>query len=231
MTDHQFRNAMFGGFNRQDVLDYLTSAAEKNNEELNALKERCEGLEKDLESSRDESANLKTQLEQTVQERDEFKHQAEQLTIEIARVSTADQAKAAELEEKNTQLAQLQAELARLQELVSKISPDAEAYAAIKDRTAGMELEAHRRAQSVEARARIMAGDLQRQMEQWMAKVSQQYTDLRSEVEASVERANQQILSASDSLSRVNTLLEEQQTALKDVVDSYADCVRGKKGE
>ena len=231
MTDHQFRNAMFGGFNRQDVSDFLTSSAEKNNEELNGLRERCEGLEQELERSREESAQLRAQLEQAAGERDEYKNQAEQFTIEIARISAADQNKAAELEGKNARLAQVQAELDELRALVSKISPDAEAYAAIKDRTAGMELEAHRRAQSVEARARIMAGDLQRQMEQWMARVSRQYADLRAEVEASVERANQQILSASDSLNRVNTLLEEQDSALKGVVDSYAEAVRGKKAE
>ena len=231
MTDHQFRNAMFGGFNRQDVLNFLTSSAEKNNEELNARQERCEGLEKELEASRAEVAALKAQLEQTTREREEFKHQAEQLTIEIARVSTADQAKAAELEKKNAELDAARSELEQLREMLGKIAPDAEAYAAIKERTAGMELEAHRRAQSVEARARIMAGDLQRQMEQWMAKVEKQYAGLKTEVEASVERANQQILAASGSLSSINTLLEEQQSALKSVVDSYADSVRGKKAE
>ena len=228
MTDHQFRNAMFGGFNRQDVLDFLTSSAEKNNEELNARQERCEGLEKELEASRAEAAALKAQLEQTTREREEFKHQAEQLTIEIARVSTADQAKAAELEKKNAELDAARSELEQLREMLGKIAPDAEAYAAIKERTAGMELEAHRRAQSVEARARIMAGDLQRQMEQWMAKVEKQYAGLKTEVEASVERANQQILAASSSLSSINTLLGEQQSALKSVVDSYADSVRNK---
>jgi len=228
MTDHQFRNAVFGGFNRQDVLDYLTSAAEKTNEELEARQARSEALEQDLEQSREEIARLKEQLERTGKEREEFKRQAEQLTIEVARVSTADQSKTAELEQKNAELARAQAELSELRAVLERIRPDAEAYAAVKERTAGMELEAHRRAQSVEARAKIMAGDLQRQMEQWMAKVSQQYTDLRTEVEASVERANQQILAASGSLSRVNTLLEEQQTALKGVVDSYADAVRNK---
>ena len=231
MTDHQFRNAMFGGFNRQDVLNFLTSSAEKNNEELNARQERCEELEKEREASRAEAAALKAQLEQTTREREEFKHQAEQLTIEIARVSTADQAKAAELEKKNAELDAARSELEQLREMLGKIAPDAEAYAAIKERTAGMELEAHRRAQSVEARARIMAGDLQRQMEQWMAKVEKQYAGLKTEVEASVERANQQILAASGSLSSINTLLEEQQSALKSVVDSYADSVRGKKAE
>ena len=99
---------------------------------------------------------------------------------------------------------------------------------AIKERTAGMELEAHRRAQSVEARARIMAGDLQRQMEQWCAKVEQQYAGLKNEIGNSVERANQQVLAASQSLSRINELLEEQQTALKGVVENYAEAARNK---
>ena len=231
MTDHQFRNAMFGGFNRQDVLDYLTSSAEKTNEELNTQRERCEGLEKEMDGLRKDNGALNAQLEETRRERDEFKHQAEQLTIEIARVSTADQSKASELESKKAELAAVQAELAELRALVNKIAPDAEAYAAIKDRTAGMELEAHRRAQSVEARAKIMAGDLQRQMEQWMTKVEQQYAGLKTEVESSVERANQQILAASGSLSRVTELLEEQQNALKGVAASYAEAVRGKKAE
>ena len=62
MTDHQFRNAMFGGFNRQDVLKFLTSSAEKNNEELNARQERCEELEKELENSRVEIAALKAKM-------------------------------------------------------------------------------------------------------------------------------------------------------------------------
>jgi chromosome segregation ATPase len=222
---------MFGGFNRQDVLKFLTSSAEKNNEELNARQERCEELEKELENSRVEIAALKAQLEQTAQEREQFRTQAEQLGEELAQVTAADRDKAGELEKRDAELAAARSELEQLRELMGKIAPDAEAYAAIKERTAGMELEAHRRAQSVEARAKIMAGDLQRQMEQWMARVEQQYAGLKTEVEASVERANQQILAASGSLSSINTLLSEQQAALKSVVDSYADCVRSKKAE
>lgn len=228
MTDHQFRNSMFGGFNRQDVLDFLTSSAEKTNEELNRRQASFEALEKEHKDCLQRSEQLSEQLEQTGREREEFKHQAEQLTLELARVSAADQNKAAELETLRAQLTRAQEELEQLRAQVGKLAPDAEAYVAIKERTAGVELEAHRRAQSVEARARIMAGDLQRQMEQWMAKVEKQYSDLRTEVESSVERANQQILAASGSLSSINTLLEEQQSALKSVVDSYADAVRNK---
>lgn len=231
MTDYQFRNAMFGGFNRQDVLNFLTSSAEKNNAELAARQERCEELEKDLERCREEIAALKEQLGQTAQEREEFKRQAEQLSIEIARVSSVDQTRVAELGKKTEELSTLRGEVGRLSGLLTKLAPDAEAYAAIKERAAGVELEAHRRAQNVEARARAMADDLQSQMEQWMAQVEQQYIQLRTEVEVSVEQANQQLQAAGDSLNRVNVLLEEQQTALKSVADSYADSVRGEKEE
>ena len=228
MSEHQFRNTMFGGFNRQDVLDYLTSAAEKNNQELQRRQDSYEALEKELSAVREEGTALKTELAQTGQERDEFKRQAEQLTIELARISAADQGKAAELEQVRSELSAAREELEQLREQVNRLAPDAEAYTAIKDRTAGVELEAHRRAQSVEARAKIMAGDLQRQMEQWCAKVEQQYAGLKNEIGSSVERANQQVLAASQSLSRINELLEEQQTALKGVVESYTEAARNK---
>ncbi len=228
MSEHQFRNTMFGGFNRQDVLDYLTSAAEKNNQELQRRQDSYEALEKELSAVREEGTALKTELAQTGQERDEFKRQAEQLTIELARISAADQGRAAELEQVRSELSAAREELEQLREQVNRLAPDAEAYTAIKDRTAGVELEAHRRAQSVEARAKIMAGDLQRQMEQWCAKVEQQYAGLKNEIGSSVERANQQVLAASQSLSRINELLEEQQTALKGVVESYTEAARNK---
>lgn len=231
MTDHQFRNSMFGGFNRQDVLDFLTSSAEKTNEELNRRQASFETLEKEHKDCLQRSEQLSEQLEQTGREREEYKHQAEQLTLELARVSAADQNKAAELETLRAQLTRAQEELEQLRAQVGKLAPDAEAYVAIKERTAGMELEAHRRAQSVEARARIMAGDLQRQMEQWMAKVEQQYGQLKQEVEASVEQANAQLLAAGGSLSRVTALLDEQQGALRQVSENYAAAVQKKKAE
>ena len=46
--DHQFRNATLGGFNKQDVLDYLTSSAEKTNQELQRQRESYEALEQEL---------------------------------------------------------------------------------------------------------------------------------------------------------------------------------------
>ena len=114
MTDHQFRNSMFGGFNRQDVLDFLTSSAEKTNEELNRRQASFEALEKEHKDCLQRSEQLSEQLEQTGREREEFKHQAEQLTLELARVSAADQNKAAELETLRAQLTRAQVKYLRV---------------------------------------------------------------------------------------------------------------------
>ena len=63
MSEHQFRNTMFGGFNRQDVLDFLTSSAEKNNQELQRQRESYEALEKDLRSRGATIEELVSQVE------------------------------------------------------------------------------------------------------------------------------------------------------------------------
>ena len=228
MTDHQFRGAAFGGFNRQDVLDYLTASAEKTNAELETLRSSGEELQRALDSLRAEHDKLTAEHEETLRERDEYKNQAEQLTIEIARVSTVDQEKGSEIEDLKAELAAIRADRDALLERVEKLTPGAEAYDAIKDRTAGMELEAYRRAQSVEARARILAGDLQRQMEQWMARVESQYADLKSEVTAGMSRAREQLALAGDSLDRVDRLMEVQGAALKTMGESYAEGLKKK---
>ena len=46
--DHQFRTAAFGGFNRQDVLDYLASSALANQQQLQAVQEQLDQLRKPL---------------------------------------------------------------------------------------------------------------------------------------------------------------------------------------
>ena len=61
-----------------------------------------------------------------------------------------------------------QENLHSLREQVARLEPDAAAYAAVKDRSAGVELEAHCRAQNVLNEADGQARELRRSMEQWM---------------------------------------------------------------
>ena len=231
MSEHQFRNTMFGGFNRQDVLDFLTSSAEKNNQELQRQRESYEALEKDLATAREENAVLRAELSEARQERDELKRRVEQLELDLVKTRGSEDRKSEEASALREKLTLTQQELEQLREMVTRLAPDAEAYTAIKDRTAGVELEAHRRAQSVEARAKIMAGDLQRQMEQWAVRAEEQYAALKGQVDNSVEQANKEILAASQSLACIAKLMEQQQAALHAVAENYAQAIRGKKAE
>ena len=231
MSEHQFRNTMFGGFNRQDVLDFLTSSAEKNNQEMQRQRESYEALEKDLATAREENAVLRAELSEARQERDDLQNRTQQLELDLLKVRGSEDRKSEEASALREKLTLAQQELEELRELVSRLAPDAEAYTAIKDRTAGVELEAHRRAQSVEARAKIMAGDLQRQMEQWAVRAEEQYAALKGQVDNSVEQANKEILAASQSLACIAKLMEQQQAALHTVAENYAQAVRGKKAE
>ena len=229
MSEHQFRNTMFGGFNRQDVLDFLTSSAEKNNQELQRQRESYELLEQDLAASREECAVLRAELAEARQERDALKSRADQLDLDLIKTKGSEDRKSEEASALREKLTLAQQELEMLREQISRLTPDAEAYTAIKERTAGVELEAHRRAQSVEARAKIMAGDLQRQMEQWAARAEEQYAAVKGQIDNSVEQANKEILAASQSLACIAKLMEQQQAALHAVAENYAQAVRVKK--
>ena len=61
---------------------------------------------------------------------------------------------------------------------------------AIKDRTAGIELDAHCRAQAVEAAAQVQVEKTKREVEQWIAKVQESYDRMRSDIDATISHAS-----------------------------------------
>ena len=81
------------------------------------------------------------------------------------------------------------------------------AYTAVKERAAGVELEAHCRAQNVLNEADGQARELRRGMEQWLGRVQLEYDALRSEVESTVSHAADQLEKAGKCLEQVNACL------------------------
>ena len=62
-----FRSAAFGGFNRQDVTDYITNTAKETSEQIAALEKERDQLQADLaakESLEQEAAGLREQCAQ-----------------------------------------------------------------------------------------------------------------------------------------------------------------------
>ena len=108
----------------------------------------------------------------------------------------------AQLVQKVLKLTDAETRLAETEGRLARALPAAESYEKVKDRTAGIELEAHCRAQAVQAEAEERVEQARRDMEQWLNKVRKSYEELRTDIDATVSHT-------SGELERVRATLEE----------------------
>ena len=125
-------------------------------------------------------------------------------------------------------LEELRRERDSLRRRVAELEPGAAAYTAVKERAAGVELEAHCRAQNVLNEADRQARELRRGMEQWLGRVQVEYDALRSEVESTVSHAADQLEKAGKCLEQVTALLADQDVALEELSRAYDSTDREK---
>ena len=214
--DSQFRSAAFGGFNRQDVMEYLERTSKEHNEALTQLRAQLEQAQKQLSEQDARQELLQGQVQRLTEARDAAVQETER--EKKLRLNTEQK-----LQEKEASLAQREGEIHTLHGVVDQLRPNAEAYAAVKERTAGVELEAHRRAQAIQEKAENDARHLRRQMEQWMQRVTREYDGLRTEVETTVSHAALQLDKAGKALEQVNEILNEREVALESLAQAYAE--------
>ena len=131
MENNTFKGSLFGGFNREDVIDYI----KKTSAESTA---RIESLEGDI---------------------DKLCAQEQELRTQGVALDTAND----ELTALRAEAEALRAENASLRAENDKLRPMAEQYSTIKEHLAGIELDAHQRAEEYERgvheRLAAMIGD------------------------------------------------------------------------
>ena len=167
----KFRSAL-GGFNRQDVQEYIEQTAAAHRQELAQLQERleqAEGRSAELEAalSGAESAKGSAAAE-------EAKARAclEESTRTLSRLR-------GELSQTESKLVVAKQELGRLQAQVGKLEPMASSYAQLKDRVATVELDAHRKAQDTLSQAQEESDRIRTETEEWLNGGLSQYEQLR----------------------------------------------------
>ena len=146
-----FRRAVFGGFNRQDVIDYISRMAREH-------RERLEQMEKDLQS-------LRAQLDRKIdleREMEELRRNYENLAQELEEERTAKE-----------QYCQQLAENVSKVEKMGQFQREAEEYSGVKEHIADIELEARRRADGMLAEAKA-------QSERMLAEAEHNVSELRS---------------------------------------------------
>lgn len=203
----QFRTAMFGGFCKQDVLEYITRTARDSQDRTAGMEKELEELRKEREVLTQRAASAEAGLEQRTAEGLRLSQELSKHTAELERTQR-------ELEELKRDHAAAQARLEQLEKQVPALEAGAAAYDALKDRTATIELEAHRKAQETVSKAETQAFKTRSELEAWVRKVHSGYQLLRGDVSATVSHMASELERGRASLADSSAAFEQYDAAL-----------------
>ncbi len=226
--EHPFRSAAIGGFNKQDVLDFLEAQAKQTAQAQQELQGRLEESERQGESLRRELDEANRQLEAVRRALEEAGQAREELAGQLERANEAASGSRQEASRLAGELRQARRERDEMRAQRDAVWPDAQAYIELKERTAGVELEAHRRAQAIQAKAEEDAQKARRQVEQWLKRMGREYDALCTQVETTVSHAASELEKAGAGLERLNELMSGQGTALEGVRRAYDETNLGR---
>ena len=202
-TELQFRTATFGGFQKQDVLSYIESSNQTHVEKLAQLQRERDELAGEKEALASQGEQAKEQAQALAKEKealtaqlDEARQEAQQLRTQLDQARKEAEENAARLADANARRAQAE--------------PDAAAYQQVKDRTAGIELEAHCRAQEVVREAEEKVHRAHTEVEQWLHKVQAGYDLLRSDMDGAISRTGQELDKLRQMLEQLSTNFSSQ---------------------
>ena len=133
MENNTFKTVTFGGFAKQDVIDYIEKNARDSAAVQEKLRQENESLKAEVDALRLQVDGLRTRLDAMDVERS-------RLTAELERET-----------QRRQELEPLEPEAARLSEEAERLRPDAEAYAQFRERIGAIECEARKRAADLEA--------------------------------------------------------------------------------
>lgn len=147
MENNAFKSSLFGGFNREDVIDYITKASSES-------AARIEALEEDVNKLCTQERELRAQNSSLREENDTLHDKLLASSEELASLRASLDAAVDELTALRAEAAALRAENDGLKTENDRLRPLAEQYSTVKDHIAGIELDAHQRAEEYERGSR-----------------------------------------------------------------------------
>lgn len=222
--DIQFRTAALGGFVKQDVLDYIEKANKEHEAKVAQLQKESAAVEEERDQLRERSGSAESRLV-------ELSGQVQQLTGELAERGAELEKVQAELAAQTRERTALEEQLDALKKQLSKAEQSARAYESIKDRTAGIELDAHCRAQSIEAEAMVQVGKAKEELEQWVYRVQAGYDRMRSDIEATIAHTSGELERVRKSMEGLTSEFKDHDNELKTLLETYEEALGPKMPE
>ena len=196
----QFRTAVFGGFHRQDVLDYITRYAETSNGEIKALQEQADRLSREKEEGARELEFLRKEHQAAIEARDVALAQVEAIRAEL-------DSRRAEMDDQRAELEALRQEAAQMREAIQRLQPEVEAMEQLKHQIADIELDARTRADQDALATRQMA-------ERILEKARQNFDLTRTDVEATASHMMGEMERLMGMLGKMTTAFDEDEQAI-----------------
>ncbi len=201
----QFRSTPFGGFHRQDVLDYIEQLTQEHQE----TRQR-------LERQRDEAQAALAQAEDALgqAQRQQAAEATAQTTLEERLAQTQ-----AELENTAAALAQVREEKAALEEKLRALEPEAASWQRLRDTAGDIEVAAHERAQVTLQAARDQAAEIRAQGTRWAQDLQAQCLGLQEDLHAAVTNAERELDGARAAFSQAEDHMAQVREALEGLID------------
>ena len=196
----QFRSAAFGGFHRQDVLDYLEKLT-KEKQEISAQ------LEKETEAR----IRAETSLAQAEDAARGAKEAQEALNGELEYLRN-------EREARTAALAKAEDEIKILQTQVETYRPGAEAWEHIKEQAGTIEVSAHERAQVTIQDAREQVSSIQAEGSKWVKDLQAESDRLQTALRTSIQDAEKQLDAAKEAFRNAERSMTVYQSSLAGLV-------------
>lgn len=197
MSDFSKFRGSLGGFNRTDVADYIEKLCLTHAAELKERSRRAEELQTQLEETR-------AKLRETEADRDRLQDQLQEAQDQLQEAQDALEAATAPEPEPEEPEEPEEAE-------APEEAPD----------YPSLELEAYRRAEATERLAARRAEQLNRQMQEFVAHISQRYAETGEEIAALSEDMRSDLQRLQDSLSDLESLFTETTDHFESVEETW----------
>ena len=198
--ENQIRSVAFGGFNRQDVLDYIEKSGEEQKEKEALLQKQAE--------------ELKAALAAAEQERDRLSQEAAALKAENetlrAEESAARQREAARQQE----LEELRQSNEELKLTVAQLKPQADMLNDVKSQMVDIEMDARVRSDGILKKANQSAQAVYAQAEEILAAVRQQYGKTQSELGTVTAHVLQELKAAQRAVEEMSITFSRSSAAV-----------------
>ena len=203
----QFQSAAFGGFHRQDVLDYLERITRENQTQKQALEQALAEEQAARAQAEARAQQAENKAAEAVADREAFEQTLAESRQAQEKITAA--------------LAEAEAQVAALREKVNDLEPGAESWRRIKDTAGDIEVSAHERAQRIIQSAQDQAAEIRAEGVRWILELQARCQRLKEDLHTSLFSAETELDSVRAAFSQAQEDVEGMQGALADLA-AYA---------